>query len=92
MRVPHRLRGLPAYVLDYSDLIAPNLVEKPFLKPVIVSGPNTGGGGCVGVCVGRGRMLQRASGAQHRFGTEVCVCVCVRARPVRDVCGKGSVR
>ncbi len=37
-----RLRGLPAYVLDYSDLIPPNMVEKPFLKPVIVAGPTTG--------------------------------------------------
>jgi hypothetical protein len=37
-----RLRGLPAYVLDYSDLIAPNTVEKPFLKPVIIAGPHTG--------------------------------------------------
>ncbi|GAX74660.1 hypothetical protein CEUSTIGMA_g2108.t1 [Chlamydomonas eustigma] len=40
--IRNRLRGLPAYVLDYSDLIAPNLVEKPFLKPVIISGPSTG--------------------------------------------------
>eukprot|EP00983_Pelagomonas_calceolata_P122718 1160936-Pelagomonas_calceolata.AAC.2 len=40
--IRNRLRGLPAYVLDYSDLIPPNLVEKPFLKPVIVSGPHTG--------------------------------------------------
>jgi hypothetical protein len=42
--IRNRLRGLPAYVLDYSDLIPPNLVEKPFLKPVIVSGPHTGRG------------------------------------------------
>lgn len=41
--IRNRLRGLPAYVLDYSDLIPPNLVEKPFLKPVLVSGPHTGG-------------------------------------------------
>ncbi len=40
--IRNRLRGLPAYVLDYSDLIPPNLVEKPFLKPVIISGPTTG--------------------------------------------------
>lgn len=32
--IRNRLRGLPAYVLDYSDLIPPNLVEKPWLKPV----------------------------------------------------------
>eukprot|EP00798_Chlamydomonas_sp_ICE-L_P023777 gene23777-9336_t len=38
--IRNRLRGLPAYVLDYSDLIPPNLVEKPFLKPVIISGPS----------------------------------------------------
>lgn len=40
--IRNRLRGLPAYVLDYSDLIPPNLVEKPFLKPVILLGPSTG--------------------------------------------------
>ncbi|KAG1679244.1 hypothetical protein FOA52_009273 [Chlamydomonas sp. UWO 241] len=39
--IRNRLRGLPAYVLDYSDLIPPNLVEKPFLKPVVVAGPTT---------------------------------------------------
>ncbi|GLC37755.1 Adenylate kinase [Pleodorina starrii] len=40
--IRNRLHGLPAYVLDYADLIAPNLVEKPFLKPVVITGPNTG--------------------------------------------------
>lgn len=40
--IRNRLRGLPAYVLDYSDLIPPNSVEKPFLKPVLVAGPHTG--------------------------------------------------
>ncbi|PNH05620.1 Adenylate kinase, chloroplastic [Tetrabaena socialis] len=40
--IRNRLHGLPAYVLDYADLIAPNLVEKPFLKPVIITGPSTG--------------------------------------------------
>ncbi|GFH10920.1 uncharacterized protein HaLaN_06325, partial [Haematococcus lacustris] len=40
--IRNRLRGLPAYVLDYSDLIPPNLVETPFLKPIIIAGPNTG--------------------------------------------------
>jgi guanylate kinase len=39
----HRLRGRQAYVLDYSDLINPNSVEKPFLKPVIVAGPSARG-------------------------------------------------
>lgn len=47
--IRNRLRGLPAYVLDYSDLIPPNMVEKPFLKPVIVSGPHTGRGEGQGV-------------------------------------------
>ncbi len=42
--IRNRLYGLPAYVLDYADLIAPNLVEKPFLKPVVISGPSTGEG------------------------------------------------
>lgn len=40
--IRNRLHGLPGYVLDYSDLIAPNLVEKPFLKPVLITGPSTG--------------------------------------------------
>eukprot|EP00775_Hariotina_reticulata_P013032 gene13032-13161_t len=40
--IRNRLRGLPAYVLDYADLIPPNSVEKPFLKPVVLSGPNLG--------------------------------------------------
>ncbi|GIL93290.1 hypothetical protein Vretimale_15687 [Volvox reticuliferus] len=40
--IRNRLHGLPAYVLDYADLIAPNLVEKPFLKPVVITGPTTG--------------------------------------------------
>jgi hypothetical protein len=40
--IRNRLHGLPAYVLDYADLIAPNLVEKPFLKPVVITGPSTG--------------------------------------------------
>lgn len=40
--IRNRLRGLPAYVLDYSDLIVANSVEKPFLKPVVLVGPTTG--------------------------------------------------
>lgn len=51
--IRNRLHGLPAYVLDYSDLIAPNLVEKPFLKPVIITGPHTGG--CMQGLQGGGR-------------------------------------
>lgn len=40
--IRNRLRGLPPYVLDYSDLIPSNSVEKPFLKPVLICGPTTG--------------------------------------------------
>ena len=40
--IRNRLRGLPAYVLDYSDLVAPDSVARPFLKPVVLSGPTTG--------------------------------------------------
>lgn len=40
--IRNRLRGLPSYVLDYSDLIPSNSVEKPFLKPVLICGPTTG--------------------------------------------------
>ncbi|GMH36176.1 hypothetical protein BSKO_04044 [Bryopsis sp. KO-2023] len=40
--IRNRLRGLPSYVLDYSDLIPSNIVEKPFLKPVLICGPTTG--------------------------------------------------
>lgn len=29
-------------MLDYSDLIPSNSVEKPFLKPVLICGPATG--------------------------------------------------
>lgn len=35
------MRGLPAYVLDYSDLIVANSVEKPIVKPVVIAGPTT---------------------------------------------------
>ncbi|KAK9808730.1 hypothetical protein WJX72_002676 [[Myrmecia] bisecta] len=40
--IRNRLKGMPAYVLDYSDLIPSNSVEKPFLKPVIIAGPSAG--------------------------------------------------
>ena len=40
--IRNRLRGLPAYVLDYSDLIVANSVEKPLLKPVVLAGPTCG--------------------------------------------------
>lgn len=40
--VRNRLFGLPGYMLDYADLISPNLMEKPFLKPVLISGPSIG--------------------------------------------------
>ena len=39
--IRNRLRGLPAYVLDYSDLIPANSVEEAFNKPVAVAGPVT---------------------------------------------------
>ena len=39
--VRNRLHGIPAYILDYADLIIANHVEKPFLKPVLVTGPCT---------------------------------------------------
>lgn len=39
--VRNRLHGIPAYILDYADLIVSNQVEKPFLKPVLVTGPCT---------------------------------------------------
>lgn len=38
--IRNRLRGLPAYVLDYSDVIPSNSVEKPTLKAVVLSGPS----------------------------------------------------
>lgn len=36
--IRNRLRGMPAYVLDYSDLIPSNTVERPFLKPIVIAG------------------------------------------------------
>ena len=39
--IRNRLRGLPAYVLDYSDIIPANSVEKPNVKPVALVGPTT---------------------------------------------------
>jgi hypothetical protein len=39
--VRNRLHGIPAYILDYADLIVSNQVEKPFLKPVLLTGPCT---------------------------------------------------
>ena len=38
--VRNRLLGLPAYVLDYSDVIPANETEKPVVKPVVLAGPN----------------------------------------------------
>lgn len=40
--VRNRLFGLPGYMLDYADLISPNSMEQPFLKPVLLAGPNVG--------------------------------------------------
>lgn len=39
--VRNRLHGIPAYILDYADLIISNQVEQPFLKPVLLTGPCT---------------------------------------------------
>ena len=36
--IRNRLRGLPAYVLDYADLIPSNTVERADLKPVLLAG------------------------------------------------------
>ena len=38
--IRNRIRGLPPYLLDYSDLIPSNSVEKPDVKPVIIAGPD----------------------------------------------------
>ena len=39
--VRNRLHGIPAYILDYADLIVSNQVERPFLKAVLLLGPCT---------------------------------------------------
>lgn len=38
--IRNRIRGLPPYLLDYSDLIPSNSVEKPDVKPVVIAGPD----------------------------------------------------
>lgn len=38
--IRNRIRGLPPYLLDYSDVIPSNSVEKPVVKPVIIAGPD----------------------------------------------------
>ena len=38
--IRNRIRGLPPYLLDYSDLIPSNSVEKPDVKPVFIAGPD----------------------------------------------------
>jgi hypothetical protein len=40
--VRNRLHGIPQYILEYSDLVISNQVEKPFLMPILVSGPVAG--------------------------------------------------
>lgn len=40
--VRNRLHGIPAYILDYADLIVSNQVERPFLKAVLLLGPCAG--------------------------------------------------
>ena len=37
--IRNRLKGLPAYVLDYADVIPSNSVERPVAKPVLLAGP-----------------------------------------------------
>ncbi|KAK3280983.1 adenylate kinase [Cymbomonas tetramitiformis] len=41
--IRNRLRGLPAYVLDYADVIPSNSVERMNAKPVVVCGPQIRG-------------------------------------------------
>ena len=38
--IRNRLRGLPSYILDYSDVIPSNNTERPIIKPVVLTGPN----------------------------------------------------
>jgi hypothetical protein len=40
--VRNRLHGIPQYILEYSDLVVANHVQAPFLKPILVTGPQTG--------------------------------------------------
>jgi hypothetical protein len=38
--IRNRLKGLPAYVLDYSDVIPANSTERAMIKPVVLAGPS----------------------------------------------------
>ena len=38
--IRNRLKGLPAYVLDYSDVIPANSTERTVIKPVVLAGPS----------------------------------------------------
>ena len=40
--VRNRICGIPQYILEYSDLVVANHVQAPFLKPIVVTGPDTG--------------------------------------------------
>jgi hypothetical protein len=40
--VRNRLHGIPQYILEYSDVVIANHVQAPFLKPIVVTGPDTG--------------------------------------------------
>ena len=40
--VRNRIFGIPQYILEYSDLVVANHVQAPFLKPFLVTGPETG--------------------------------------------------
>jgi hypothetical protein len=40
--VRNRICGIPQYILEYADLVVANHVQAPFLKPILVTGPDTG--------------------------------------------------
>jgi len=40
--VRNRLHGIPQYILEYSDLVVSNAVQRPFLKPILLAGPAAG--------------------------------------------------
>lgn len=40
--VRNRIYGIPPYILEYSDQFVANHVQAPLLKPIIVTGPESG--------------------------------------------------
>lgn len=40
--VRNRISGIPQYILEYADLVVANHVQAPFLKPILLTGPDTG--------------------------------------------------